>query len=123
MTHVFYVTLELTNEAKAGTRLKVNRMFKVLDAVAIEKEQLAKIWWDIAPQLCIRPEKEEDVITTIVIRCGEYCDFMDALHRKTDLRARESDVKEWKDTFMEATKVPDKNFDLVKSDPLQHDLD
>jgi len=123
LTHVFYVTLELTNEAKAGTRLKVNRMFKVVDAVAIEKVQLAKIWWEITPQLGIRPEKEEDVITTTIIRCGEYSDFLDALHRKIDLKGGPIDDVAWKDTFMEATKVPGTGLDLVKTDPLQYDLD
>ena len=123
ITHILYVTLELTDEARAGTRLKVNRMFKVLDAVAIEKEQLAKIWWNITPHLYVRAEKEEDVATTAIIRCGEYCDFFDALHRKNDLRNGQIANREWKDTFLKATKVPDKEFDLVKADPLQYDLD
>jgi hypothetical protein len=123
LTHVFYVTLELTDEARAGTRLKVNRMFRVVDAVAIEKEQLARQWWEITPQLQGRPEKEEDVITTTIVRCGEYADFLDALHRKVDLRAGYKSDRTWKATFMAATKVSDREVDVVKTDPLQYDLD
>jgi hypothetical protein len=122
-THVFYVTLELTDEARAGTRLKLNRMFKVFDAVAIEKKQLAKMWWDIAPYLDILPPREEDVVTTVIIRCGEFSDFFDALHRKVDLREGPWDDSAWKSKFLEATKASDKDLDLVKTDPLQYDLD
>ena len=123
MTHVFYVTLELTDEARAGTRLKVKRMFKVVDAVAIEKKQLEEMWWQVGTQLQVRPEKEEDVITTAVVRCGEYCDFLDALHRKKDLREGLKNDKAWKGKFLEATKPSNKEFDVVKSDPLQYELD
>jgi hypothetical protein len=98
-------------------------MFNVVDAVVIEKEELAKKWWEIAPQLFIMPEKGEDVIATTIIRCGEYPDFLDALHRKADLRAGQKDDERWKATFMEATKVSGKDFDVVKTDPLQYDLD
>jgi hypothetical protein len=117
------VTLELTSEARAGIRLRVNRMFKVVDAVSIEKKELAKLWPDIAVSLNIPVQKAEDVITTTVIRCGDFSDFMDALHRKVDLRARVADGKEWKVKFLEATKLSEKDFDIGQADPLQYDID
>jgi hypothetical protein len=117
------VTLELTSEAKAGIRLRVNRMFKVVDVVSIEKQELAKLQPDIAVSLNIPVQKVEDVITTAVIRCGDFFDFMDALHGKADLRSRVVDDKEWKDKFLEATKLSEKDFDIRQTDPLQYDID
>jgi len=123
LTHVFYVTLELTDEARAGTRLKVNRMFKVVNAVAIQKKELAKTWWQIEPHLRGRAEKDEDVIATAVIRCGEYADFMDVLYRMEDLRNGQKNDEAWKAKFLEATKPSDRAFDVVKTDPLHFDMD
>lgn len=122
-THIFYVTLELTSEARAGTRLRANRIFKVVDAISIRREELAQIWPVCAPNLSVPPTQEGDVITTTIVRCGEYFDFLDALHRESDLRAGQNCDEAWKVTLLEATKPSDREFDIVKTDPLQYDVD
>jgi len=98
-------------------------MFKVIDVIPIEKQELEKLWPDIGNALRVPVQKQEDVITTTVIRCGDFSDFVDGLHRKVDLRAREADDQAWKLKFLEATKLSEKDFDIRQTDPLQYDLD
>jgi hypothetical protein len=58
-------------------------------------------------------------------RRGDYCDLPDVPYRKNDTRNGQKTDRDWKENFLTATNVPDKDYNLMKTDPLrmQYDLD
>lgn len=123
-THVFYVNLALSAEARAGTRLRVKRMFTVVDAVPIERQRLGQLFPYLITSLRVtQPPQHDDVVATAVVRCGDYYDFVDALSRRHDARTMQTLDPSWKIKFLEAVKPPEREATGANGGPIIDDLD